>query len=354
MKIGFRAGACLLGSALLACTMLPARRGAPPAFSSAEVEPAAGDPFPNWPLEPLEIESLIRTRSFRLTRVVPTAGGLTGADVVSLYFPSRDRNVDFKWKLMPPPAWSDFLPFVPGKLDGVNNSPRKELAAWEIQKLFLDPEDYVVPTTMAFCAELSQIEEIDDDLRPTLEGTRCELGVLATWLRDVTVPDRLLDPERFRRDPVYAHHLANFNLLTYLIEHHDGRPGNFLVSRDDDRRQVFSIDNGVAFSGIFYNWFVPNWCDIRVPALRKASIDRLRALGEADLARELGVLVELRLDEEGVFHAVDPGPNLDEGEGVRYRDGVLQLGLTDDEIEDVWERIEDLIEDVDEDDIAVF
>ena len=110
----------------------------------------------------------------------------------------------------------------------------------------------------------------------------------------------------------------------------------------------------MAFSGIFYNWFVPNWCDIRVPALRKASIDRLRALGEADLARELGVLVELRLDEEGVFHAVDPGPNLDEGEGVRYRDGVLQLGLTDDEIEDVWERIEDLIEDVDEDDIAVF
>ena len=33
---------------------------------------------------------------------------------------------------------------------------------------------------------------------------------------------------------------------------------------------------------------------------------------------------------------------------------LVQFGLTDDEIEDVWERIEDLIEDVDEGDIAVF
>ena len=40
--------------------------------------------------------------------------------------------------------------------------------------------------------------------------------------------------------------------------------------------------------------------------------------------------------------------------GVRLEGKTLQFGLTDDEIEDVWERIEDLIEDVDDGEIPVF
>ena len=48
------------------------------------------------------------------------------------------------------------------------------------------------------------------------------------------------------------------------------------------------------------------------------------------------------------------GPNIDEDDGIRYENGRLQFGLTEDEIEDTWERIEDLIEDVDEGEIAVF
>lgn len=40
------------------------------------------------------------------------------------------------------------------------------------------------------------------------------------------------------------------------------------------------------------------------------------------------MVAELRLDEGGMFHQVDPGANLDEERGVRYENGTLQLGLT--------------------------
>ena len=116
----------------------------------------------------------------------------------------------------------------------------------------------------------------------------------------------------------------------------------------------FAIDNGVAFGGLWYNWFVPNWNSIRVPALRRESIDRLRKLREEDLYESLGVVSQLQLNDQGIYVNTKPTANLDPDEGVRVKGGTLQFGLTDDEIEHIWKRIEDLIEDVDEDDIAVF
>ena len=51
---------------------------------------------------------------------------------------------------------------------------------------------------------------------------------------------------------------------------------------------------------------------------------------------------------------VAPGRNLDPDKGARLKDGVVQFGLTEEEIDDLGERIEDLLEDVDEDDVALF
>ncbi len=340
---------------LFSCTVLPFRTGDPPGFApGGSVIDQEANRFPNWPLEPLEAEALVETRAWQPTRSGRGLRGTTGAERIALHFPSRQMTVDFKWKQM---VWSrrfQFFPGVPGTLDGVNNSPRKELAAWQLQQLFLDPEDYVVPTSVAYCAALSEIQDLAPEVEPTVEGSRCILGVLSLWMRDVTLPKTLPDLERFRRDPVYAHYLSNLNLFTYLVKHHDGREGNFLIAENDARPQLFAIDNGVAFGGVYFNWFVRNWDNLRVPALRRDSIDRLRSISESDLQQALGVVAELRLDEDGIFRNAEPGPNLDPGAGVRLEDGVLQFGLTDDEIEDVWERIEDLIEDVDEDDLAVF
>ena len=177
--------------------------------------------------------------------------------------------------------------------------------------------------------------------------------MVALWLDDLKLPDPLFDPQRFRRDPVYAYYLANFNLLTYLMKHLDGRTGNFLVSKDPAYRHVFAIDNGVGFGGIFYNWFVPNWDDVRVPALRKESIERLRALERADLD-VLGVVSQLELDDSGIFRNVAPGENLAPRRGVRISDRTIQLGLKKSEIDDIWQRIEDLLEEVDDGEIQLF
>jgi hypothetical protein len=252
------------------------------------------------------------------------------------------------------PSWK----LVTERYDGINNSPRKELAAWVIQRLFLEPEDYVAPYTTAYCVPLADVVEEHRDLPATIEGSQCLLGVAALWMNDITLQVPVLDPVRFDRDYVYAYFLANLNLFTYLVKHHDGREGNFLVSKDDARRQVFSIDNGVSFgagfNGLFYNWFVANWNSIRVPALRKASIDRLRELTEADVTAALGVVSQLERNDEGVYLNVPPGVNLDAGRGVRLEGKTLQFGLTDDEIEGVWERIQDVIEEVDDGEIPVF
>jgi hypothetical protein len=314
----------------------------------------AADPFPNWPISPHEVGEFMLSGRRSVMKVGEGAGGTTGARKVTLHFAARDIALDFKWKEMIPPRWVDVLPFAPGMLDGVNNAPRKEIAAWKIQQIFLDEEDYVVPPSFAACAPLEQARKANPDARPTLEGSPCTLGLLSLWLLDVTLPDPLFDEERFRRDSVYAYYLANFNLLTYLVKHHDGRVGNFLVSKNDARRIVFAIDNGVSLGGPWYNWFVPNWNDLRVPALRKESVDRLRKVRYEDLEALLGVVAEMRPNEDGILVPVEPGPNLNDDRGVRYEKGTLQFGLTENEIEDVWERIEDLIEDVDDDDIPVF
>ena len=336
------------------CTVLPVSR-APAAESYAtRPSPHGAAPFPNWPVPPHEAERLILHARHMLVQETGAGAGTTGAEKVVVSFPDDRLEVGVKWKLMDP-SWKLYS----DRLDGINNSPRKELAAWTIQRLFLEPEDYVAPFTTAYCAPMAEL--LTEERRkkgPTLEGSQCQLGVVAVWMKDITLELPVLDPERFNRDYVYAYFLSNLNLFTHLVKHHDGRDGNFLVSKDPARRQAFSIDNGVSFgagfSGLFYNWFVANWNSIRVPALRAESIDRLRTLKPADVTATLGVVSQLERGDQGVYRNVPPGDNLDPSHGVRIEGKTLQFGLTDDEIEDVWERIQDLIEDVDDGDLPVF
>jgi hypothetical protein len=346
-RIGIVALVAVFGAA--ACTLAPVRRGPAPEGYAERPSPHPGTPFPNWPTDPHRFDDLLLKHHPSVAEGSEAGAGTTGAEKLTLKFADTDDSFDCKWKPMPA-RWSP----VAGRLDGINNSPRKELAAWKIQRLFLEPVDYVVPASVAYCAPIEQVKRRHPDSQPTLKGSSCVLGVAALWLRDLSLPDPLLDPERFDRDYVYAYYLANLNLFTYLVKHHDGRDGNFLISKNDARRQVFAIDNGVSFGGLFYNWFVPNWNSIRVPALRRESIERLRALRREDLDQTLGVVAQLERNEAGVYVNRPLGPNLDAGAGVRQKQGVLQLGLTEGEIGAVWQRIQDLIEDVDDGKIAVF
>ena len=309
-------------------------------FQSAEL-PHFEEPFPNWPISPERAVALLETARLEVLSDRYAGGGLTGASRLEIVFPDEKDQLTVKWKR------------VPRALDGINNSPRREIAAYQVQRLVLDPEDFVVPPSVARCLTAEELSKLDRGVKATVRGASCELGIFSLWLEDVIRPDPLFDQKRFAEDPVYAYYLANFNLLTYLIRHRDGRDGNFMIARDGNRPVTFSIDNGVAFGGLFFNWFVPNWDKIRVPALRRSSIERLRALQPSDL-QALGVVAQLEIDDTGMARPVPAGENFDPRHGARREGRVLQLGLTRDEIEDLEERIEDLLEKVDSGEIPLF
>ena len=314
-------------------------------FSDAEL-PERTESFPNWPYPPERLETLLDDAlvkgEFELTERQRTEYGGSGPSRVTYYFPEVEQSIRFKWKAVPP-----------GELETVNNSPRKEIAAYEIQKLFLDPEDYVVPTTLLHCEPMGRYAEKQGALRPSMEGTDCVLGVLSVWLQDVTIAETLYEEVRFTKEPGYAHYMANFNLLTYLIDHKDARESNFLVAKDNARRQVFSVDNGIAFQPFLYKFFADNWNVIRVAGLREKYVKRLRELEREDL-EVLGVVAEFKKDESGIMVPAGFGENISPNTGVRRRGDVLQIGLAKFEIDGVWDRIQRLLQEVDRGEIPVF
>ncbi len=302
--------------------------------------------FPNWQFTPKELETVIYQRweegKLPAKEMERTAHGTTGALVLINH--DEVSGKDIKWK---------FKKNVPGWVDSFNTSPRKELAAYEVQKLFLDPEDYVVPTALAFCISRDKFMKRGGYAAATLKGTDCVLGLASIWMLDVTIPDKLYDESRFLQDPTYAYFMSNFNLLTYLIQHRDARVGQFLVSKDDKRRQVFSIDNGISFGFWPYNFFILQWENIYVPALRQDSIERLRKIQRQDLDF-LAVIAQLELDQNGILRPKPVGENLDPKVGAKYKDGIVQYGLSKSEIDNVWDRIQNVIAEVDAGNIQVF
>jgi len=90
-----------------------------------------------------------------------------------------------------------------------------------------------------------------------------------------------------------------------------------------------------------------------VPALRKASVDRLRRVTEADLDALL-VVSELRADRNGVLQPVRPGPAFDPAIGARVRGTQVQLGLGRPEVNAVAHRLKALLAHVDAGEIKTF
>ncbi len=315
-------------------------------FSSAE-RPAAASEFPNWPHDPRIIEQRapqqLDSGKLNVLQIGRTQAGTSGAATVKLEFPKLNKTVRVKWARMPT-----------GTLDAYNDSARKEIAAFEVQKLFLDAEDWVVPPVIAHCVPMTRVARHNPNGRPNVKGTNCVLGAVSIWLQNVTHEDQLYDEARFVSDPVYAYYLSNFNLLTYLVDHSDPKRSNFLVSKEPERRQVFSIDNDLTFGEVFRNFFPsPWWHVIFVPALREDSIERLRRLRREDLDR-LGVVAQLERDRRRILKNVPLGENLAPNKGVRVTGDTVQLGLSKAEIDAVWRRIERLIARVDGGEIPVF
>lgn len=244
-----------------------------------------------------------------------------------------------------PPMRVKLRKSMPGA-DEFNNVPRYDLAAQELQKLLVDPVDYFVPPTALRFVPIDEFRRYTDDVRPTFRGSDEVLAVVQYWLQEVKVVEDVLDPARFAADPVYARHIGQLNVFTYLIDHRDSNVGNFLISRAEQGPRVFSIDHGVAFAS-------PDsdrgelWAKLRVDRLPAGTIARLRALDRGQLDSRLGVLAQWRL-VDGRFLAEAPGANLGRSRGVRVERGVLQMGLSAREIGRLWQRREQLLRSVDE------
>lgn len=229
--------------------------------------------------------------------------------------------------------------------DSFNNVPRYDLAAYELQKLFLDPAEYVVPPTVLRMLPREQFAKYSPDVKRTFPGADQVLGVIQYWLNDILVIADVYDAARFESDPQYARHIGQLNIFTYLIEHRDSNAGNFLIGRAKSGARVFSIDNGVAFNS------EPSdrgelWKNLRVDRLPADAVERLRAITPQMLQERLGVVAQWEL-QNGSYVPMERQPNVAPRRGVRRKDGLVQMGLTDGEIKQVQRRLKDLLNRVD-------
>ncbi len=339
--------AAMLGVAVVlgACGASAPKERPPVQFSDAP-RPKGGEDFPNWPAPPLVIEKelteALATGNYKIISEERTATGITGASQVKLYLNDIDKELSVKWKEA-----------IRNRLDQDNNSPRREIAVYQVQRLFLDPEDYVVPTSLMYCGQIEKAKIVSRQTPPSVPGTNCLLGNISVWLQNVEQPKVLYEQERFLKDPNYAYFMANLGLLTFLVAHGDGKPSNWLASKEENRRQVYAIDNGVSFRSIIHNPFATNWDVIRVPAFREESVDRLRKLKREDLDY-LGVVAQLEANDDGILVSVPHGKNLSPNKGVRIVDGTVQFGLTTGELDELWQRIQQVIAEVDDGSLPVF
>lgn len=319
-----RAGLVLLG-ALLGLA-LPA---------AAESGPAGQDP--NYLLPPAEIERRLASEPFE---VVGFADNRFEGDR------TQRTALRFRDGIILPAKWAG----AAAGGEALNNQPRYEVAAYRLQKLFLDPVDWVVPPTVLRVLPVRVYRLLDADRTATFEGTRSVLVVLQYWLDGV---EPLVRPDAGRAgERAYDRALAHLNLLTYLIRHADSNTGNVLVSTAGAPR-MWAVDNGVAFEspegplGTF-------WKELHVARLPAGAVDRLRGLDRAALDRALGTIAQLRIGDDRRLELVEPGPRRRTHLAIDAAGGDIQVGLTDRELDGLWSRLQDLLRRVDAGEITTF
>jgi len=332
---------------VLVASLLPARvataaRRLPARVATAAILLLAGAATAgSFPIRPSEAERRLAGQPFEIVEAEPTASGVAGAQKWKVRFPDG-QVLKLKWKAAPRYT-----------ADGWNNSPRREIAPYEIQKWFLDEPDYIVPPAEVRCIPLALYRaEVDASAKATIRGTSCVFGVLSLWLRDVEEPAEIWHPEMFDRQSYYSRSIAAVDVLTLLIGHQDGRPANFLWSTDG-RHHVYSIDNGISFHAFPFNPLVRNWNDIRVPALPREIVRRLAAVGP-DQIEALAVLRQLEPDADRVLKLVPATENLDPDEGSRIGRSAFQIGLRQSELREIEERIHWLVQQTESGEIPLF
>jgi len=294
-----------------------------------------------------DVERWLASADLEILGAAQTPRGIQGARVLTL----RHGDVVFRAKWRPQSTLTS------------RNDPRRELVAYEVQKLFLRPDEYVVPPAAAHCFPLDVYRAyVLPGALPSFRDVPCVLGYLSYWLEDVESladareqgwfrsQDDALDDDLFAGNPRYRESVADMNLLTYLIDHADSHQGQFLIRRDPQVPAVYSVDNSMAF-GVKHNHRVKvDWSKIHVPALSGHALDRLRDAPVDSLSS----IAELELHARGRLKPVAPRRRAAEPAGIRWIQGRLVIGMTVDELAMLRGRMRALLAAIDRGDLKRF
>jgi len=288
------------------------------------------------------IERWLKSGHFVVTHAAVTKTGSAASYKLRVRLTDpKARDISFSVRFKP----------APDDLDNFDNSPRRELAAYQLQKLFLDEDDYVVPPTVLHCIALED-DDMLDNLQP-FGDTGCALGVMAYWPDNVI--DHVLDEARAVRDQRYREHLGDLDAFSVLVGQQDrlGR-ANFLLATDRERPRIFSVDNGLSLDARVnqpIRFSSTAWTDRRVEWMAERMAKRLRNVRRHDLEK-LSVLAQLELRRDKIVSVVETAP-IDRHQGVRKKGRVLQLGLTAKEITVISSHVGALAESIDSGDLRV-
>ena len=248
------------------------------------------------------------------------------------------------------------------------NSPRRELAAYAVQKLFLEPDEYVVPPSAPHCFPLEEYRDrVDRKATATFAEAPCVYGILSYWLEDVqSLADaaeagwfhgqyrHAFDPQLFADNAAYRDSISRVNLLTYIIGHADSHAKNFVITSDSAAPLVYSVDNSLSL-GLKKNKRLDrrhDWSRLMVPALPRSAIDRLRE-DTSDRIERLAAFAALEPEGDGMA-PVDPPEAEPDASGLAWADGRLRIGLTASEIGDLKVRVALLLQRIDRGEIALY
>jgi hypothetical protein len=312
---------------------------------------------PRLPCRPvLEVEAWLARADLEILGAAATPSGIQGARVLTLRAPGALPVVfRAKWRVH--------------STTTTRNSPRRELGAYAVQKIFLQPHEYVVPPAAPHCFALAPYRAVvDRQARPTFRDTDCVYGILSYWVEDVQSlrdaekagwfegeEEHALDRKLFEKNRVYRDSIAAVNLLAYAIDHADSHAKNFVITRDQAAPFVYSVDNSLSLGAPRNKKLAPehDWSRLRVPALPRSMIERLRGADVPGNLLRLRVVAELA--RRGPLLVVVPrgeaGPNRT---GMGWAGDHLRIGLTEAEIAGVRTRIEGLLGRVDRGELRLY
>lgn len=292
-----------------------------------------------------DVEAWLRDARLEILGSAP-AGGKQDAKILTLALPERAGRRVFRarWRAL--------------DSESLINDPRKELGAYAVAKLFLEPHEYVVPPTSGHCFPLEHYRaRVDATAPPSFEkeGVHCVFGILSYWLENVADPhgaredgvwrkDGILDEQLFQNDATYRESVADLNLLTYLIHHADSHDKQFLITKDNPSPRVYSVDNSVTFESVKnpMTLFREDWSVIRVPTLSQRSLDILISRTDDDWTRLTAI--ESYRKQDGQLVPVPPDPPIGPPDaGIRWVGLGVQIGLTETEVAGVRQRLSDLV-----------